>query len=251
MQHPVLPTGYELASFEEIDSTNEEARRRAQAGERGPLWIWAKKQVAGRGRRGRTWESPSGNLFCTLLIAPGAPAADAARLSFVAALAVYETVTAFVAPAKVRVKWPNDVLIDGQKVAGILLESSGESGAQLLPWLAVGIGINLQHQPEQPAYPATRIAAHGFAPRPAEALSWLAEAFDRHFQTWRTKGFAPIRSAWLEHAAGLGQAVTARLPSETINGVFQGLDADGALLLALPDGSTRAITAGEVFFAAP
>ena len=249
--HPVLPAGYELASFEEIDSTNEEARRRAQAGERGPLWLWAKKQVAGRGRRGRAWESPSGNLYCTLLIAPGASAAEAARLSFVAALATQDAVASFVPPAKVRVKWPNDVLVDGRKVAGILLESSGESGSRLLPWLAVGIGINVHRPPESATFPATTIASHASAPTPAEMLSYLAEAFDRYFRLWRTNGFAPIRMAWLEHAAGLGQAVTARLPNETINGIFQGLDADGALLLALPDGSTRAITAGEVFFAAP
>jgi BirA family biotin operon repressor/biotin-[acetyl-CoA-carboxylase] ligase len=251
VHHPVLPTGYELASFEDIDSTNEEARRRAQGGARGPLWIWAKRQTAGRGRRGRAWESPVGNLFSTLLISPDAPAADAARLSFVAALAVHDTVSAFVAPVRVRVKWPNDVLIDGHKVSGILLESSGDSGATALPWLAIGIGINLRHKPEQAVFPATAIAEHASAPPSGEALTYLADAFDRYFRLWQTRGFAPIRAAWLEHAAGLGQAVTARLPSETINGVFQGLDADGALILAMPDGSTRAITAGEVFFTAP
>jgi BirA family biotin operon repressor/biotin-[acetyl-CoA-carboxylase] ligase len=178
-------------------------------------------------------------------------AAEAARLSFVAALAVRDTVAAFVTQTPVEVKWPNDVLVGGRKVSGILLESSGESGAQNLPWLAVGIGLNLQHAPENAAYPATSIAAHAPAPMPAEALTRLAAAWDRHFRTWRESGFAPIRKAWLAHATGLGQAVAARLPGETINGIFQGLDQDGALLLALPDGSTRAITAGEVFFAAP
>jgi len=248
--HPVLPAGYELARFEEIDSTNEEARRRAQAGERGPLWIWALRQTAGRGRRGRAWESPTGNLSATLLLAPHATAAEAARLSFVAALAVRDTVAAFTASAEVRVKWPNDVLLNGRKVSGILLESSGEGTSADLPWLAVGIGINLQHPPENATTPATAISEHAPAPSPAEALTRLAAAFDQQFRVWRASGFAPIREAWLTHAAGLGQAVAARLPTETINGVFRGLDQDGALLLALPDGSTRAITAGEVFFAA-
>ena len=248
---PVLPTGYELASFEEIDSTNEEARRRALAGERGPVWIWALKQTAGRGRRGRTWESPTGNLSATLLLAPGVSAAEAARLSFVAALAVRDAVAAFVPGTAVRVKWPNDVLIESRKTAGILLESSGDSNAQALPWLAVGIGINLQHAPEAAAYPATAISAHAAVPTPAAALERLAAAWDQHFRVWRTKGFASIRTAWLEHALGIGQDVTARLPGESINGIFRGLDQGGAMLLSLPDGSSRAITAGEVFFAAP
>lgn len=248
---PVLPAGYELASFEEIDSTNEEARRRALAGERGPVWIWALKQTAGRGRRGRAWESPSGNLSCTLLLAPGAPAADAARLSFVAALAARDTVAAFVPEGLVQVKWPNDVLIDGRKVAGILLESSGDGDRQL-PWLAVGIGINLKYAPETAIYPATSISAHvPGAPAAADALAKLAGAWDLHFRVWRASGFGAIRAVWLKHAVGIGQAVTARLPGETINGIFRGLDDDGALRLALPDGSSRAITAGEVFFAAP
>ena len=155
--HPLLPAGYELASFDEIDSTNEEARRRAQRGDRGPLWIWALKQNAGRGRRGRPWESPVGNLMCTLLLAPGVPPAQAARLSFVAALSVRDFVAEHAGTTDVRVKWPNDVLIDGRKVAGILLESSGESGAGLLPWLAVGIGVNLVHAPDGTSFPAAAI----------------------------------------------------------------------------------------------
>ena len=246
---PLLPAGYELASFDELDSTNEEARRRAANGERGPLWIWALQQTAGRGRRGRNWDSPTGNLMCTLLLAPAVPPAAAARLSFVAALAVHDLVATHVSAERVSVKWPNDVLIDGLKVAGILLESSGDSGAGLLPWLAVGIGINLQHAPADANYPATAIAAHGPALAPTEALATLAAKWDQHFRVWRASGFAPIREAWLARAAGVGRAMQARLPNETVNGRFEGLDGEGALLLALPDGSTRVITAGEVFFA--
>src|SRR5262249_51289071 len=155
----------------------------------GPLWIWALRQTAGRGRRGRGWESPTGNLSSTLLLAPGVSAADAARLSFVAALAVREVAAALVGAAKVKGKWPNDVLIDGRKTAGILLESSGDSGATALPWLAVGIGINLAHAPENAAYPATAFAQHAAAPTPADALSKLAAAWDKYFRIWRGRGF--------------------------------------------------------------
>lgn len=249
MQAPRVPAGYAVATFDAIDSTNEEARRRAAQGERGPTWIWAKRQTAGRGRRGREWESPEGNLMATLLVAPGVPTPDAARLSFVAALAVHDLVAAYAPRSAVRVKWPNDVLIDGKKVAGILLESSGEAGVGELPWVAVGIGVNLVHAPVAAQYPATFIGAHGAAPTPAEALAALADAWETRFRTWRVSGFAAIREAWLAVAAGLGQPIEVRLPGETLTGRFETLMPDGALSLLLPSGSRRAITAGEVFFA--
>lgn len=244
---PRVPSGYSVASFETIDSTNEEARRRAALGERGPLWIWARKQTAGRGRRGREWDSPDGNLMTTLLIAPGVSAAEAARLSFVAALAVHDLATTYAQRAATRVKWPNDVLIDGKKVAGILLESSGSEGVDILPWLAIGIGVNLTQAPAAVAYPATSLGDHGPAPSPEEALARLAEAWETRFRDWRVNGFAAIREAWLAVAAGLGQSIEVRLPGETLQGRFETLMPDGALSLILPTGSRRAITAGEVF----
>jgi len=249
--NPRMPAGYSVASFDEIDSTNEEARRRAATGERGPLWIWARRQTAGRGRRGRAWESPEGNLSTTLLTAPGVAAPEAARLSFVAALAVHDLVAAYATKAPVRVKWPNDVLIDGKKVAGILLESSGSEGVDVLPWLAVGIGVNLAHAPADAAYPATFLGAHGRAPSPEEALAELAEAWETRFRVWRVSGFAAIREAWLAVAAGLGTQIEVRLPVETLHGRFETLMPDGALSLLLPSGARRAVTAGEVFFAPP
>ncbi|MFM9862609.1 MAG: biotin--[acetyl-CoA-carboxylase] ligase [Micropepsaceae bacterium] len=249
MTAPRVPAGYAVASFDTIDSTNEEARRRAAAGERGPTWIWAKRQTAGRGRRGRDWESPEGNLMATLLIAPGVSAPEAARLSFVAALAVHDLATAYAARNAVKVKWPNDVLIGGKKVAGILLESSGDAGVDVLPWVAIGIGVNLIHAPTTAHYPATFIGAHGPAPSPTEALAALAEAWETRFRTWRVSGFAAIREAWLAVAAGVGQEIEVRLPGETLTGRFETLMPDGALSLLLPSGARRAITAGEVFFA--
>jgi BirA family biotin operon repressor/biotin-[acetyl-CoA-carboxylase] ligase len=248
--NPRVPAGYSVASYDEIDSTNEEARRRAAVGERGPLWICARRQTAGRGRRGRAWESPEGNLMATLLLAPGVTAPEAARLSFVAALAVHDLVAAYATRATVRVKWPNDVLIDGKKVAGILLESSGSEGVDVLPWVAIGIGVNLTHGPAEAQYPATFLGAHGRAPSPEEALAELAEAWETRFRVWRVSGFAAIREAWLGVAAGLGQPIEVRLPAETLHGRFETLMTDGALSLLLPDGSRRAVTAGEVFFPA-
>jgi BirA family biotin operon repressor/biotin-[acetyl-CoA-carboxylase] ligase len=218
-------------------------------GERGPLWIWARRQTAGRGRRGREWDSREGNLMATLLIAPGVSAPEAARLSFVAALAVHDVAAAYASRAVVRVKWPNDVLIDGRKVAGILLESSGQEGVDILPWLTIGIGVNLVCAPEGTHHRATFLGAHGRAPSPAEALAELAEAWETRFRVWRVSGFAAIREAWLDVAAGLGQPIEVRLPGETLHGRFETLMSDGALSLILPTGARRSVTAGEVFFA--
>jgi BirA family biotin operon repressor/biotin-[acetyl-CoA-carboxylase] ligase len=185
----------------------------------------------------------------TLLIAPGVSAPEAARLSFVAALAVHDLAVLYATRSTVRVKWPNDVLIDGKKTAGILLESSGDAGIELLPWVAIGIGVNLIHAPSAAQYPATHIGAHGPAPTAAEALAQLAEAWETRFRTWRVSGFAAIRDAWLGVAAGVGQDIEVRLPGETLTGRFETLMPDGALSLLLPTGVRRAITAGEVFFA--
>ena len=247
---PRVPAGYSVAIFDESDSTNEEARRRAATGERGPLWIIARRQTAGRGRRGREWASPEGNLMATLLIAPGVSPPEAARLSFVAALAVHDLVGKYAAHAAVRVKWPNDVLVNGRKVAGILLESSSTEGQQTVPWLAIGIGVNLIHAPSDTVFPATFVGAHGAAPSPAEALAELAEAWETRFRVWRVSGFSAIREAWLAVAAGIGQDIEVRLPGETLQGRFETLMPDGALSLLLPSGARRAVTAGEVFFAA-
>jgi BirA family transcriptional regulator, biotin operon repressor / biotin---[acetyl-CoA-carboxylase] ligase len=244
-----LPPGYALAAYDEIDSTNEEAKRRADAGERGPLWIVAARQSAGRGRRGRSWTSEPGNLFATLLIAPGRSAADSARLSFAAALSVYDVARASCQAADVALKWPNDVLIGGAKCSGILLESGGEQNG-ILPWLAVGIGINLAHAPEGTPYPATALNRHGAAQTPDAALTLLAAAWARWFEAWRRDGFAALRDAWLARAQGLGQPIVARLADNSLNGVFEGLDGGGGLQLRLADGTLKTISSGEIFFGA-
>lgn len=235
--------------FDEIDSTNAEARRRAEAGETGPVWLAARRQSAGRGRRGRPWASDTGNLFATLLLVTSRPAGEAAQASFLAALAVADLLDAFATPGAVAIKWPNDVTLGGQKASGILLESGARPDGGL--WLAVGIGVNLvAHPPAEPgAWDATSLLAEtGRAPDPDAALEILADAFARWTALMDRAGFAPLRSAWLARAARLGQKVTARLPRETIEGVFADLAPDGALVLS-QDGRLRRIQAADVFFA--
>lgn len=228
-----------LFRYDTIDSTNSEALRLAKAGERGPVWIHALKQTAGRGRRGRAWECPAGNLAVTLLLVPGR--SEKAQLSFATALAVADTAVHFAAAHAVTVKWPNDVLADGRKLAGILLEGCADG-------LAIGIGINLVDHPRDTIYPATSLAALGCPPPTLDAaLEVLADAFARWYDRWMTDGFSPLRAAWLARAEGLGAQIHARLPHEEVSGVFEGIDVNGALLLN-QNGTLRVISAGEVFF---
>lgn len=241
------PAGYALLELDEINSTNEEARRRAAAGEKGPLWIAAARQTSGRGRRGNAWQSMAGNLFATLLLRPDKPPAACAQLSFVAALAVSDMLARAAPQAELSLKWPNDVLASGRKIAGILLESESRAGGEA-SWLAAGIGVNLAAFPEDTEFPATSLAALGvLPPAPKDALLDLASAFAKWYDIWRAEGFAPVREAWLSRASGLGKRIRARLTNEEIQGVFQGIDETGALLLGV-GGTTRIISAGEVFF---
>lgn len=241
------PAGYGLIEFGEIDSTNEEARRLAAKGERGPLWIVADHQTAGRGRRGRKWESPTGNLAATLLLNPGKPASECAQISFVSALAVSDTIASFTPDVEIKVKWPNDVLANGRKISGILLESASQGADP--QFLIVGIGMNLKSHPPDTEFPATSLAGMGLsAPLPRHALLELAGPFAKWYDIWRAQGFAPIRDAWLARAAGLGTRIRARLTNEETVGIFEGIDETGALLLRETQDRVRIIAAGEVFF---
>ena len=237
-----------IEALDEVDSTNAEARRRADAGDRGPRWITASRQTAGRGRRGRAWETGAGNLAATYLAHTAKPPAEAAQVSFVAALAVADLAVAYVPAGLVSLKWPNDPMIGGRKTAGILVESGPHPAGGL--WLAVGCGVNLATPPDAAERPATAFAEHMRAPPPAplDALAVLAEAFERWRGLWEQLGFAPIAEAWTARAHGLGETCTARLPGETIEGVAEGLDGDGALRLRTAPGVIRRITAGDVFF---
>lgn len=237
-----------IVALDEIDSTNAEARRRAEAGEGGPVWITALRQTAGRGRRGRSWETGEGNLAATYLFTTRMRPAEAAQISFVAALAVADLASRFVPAALVTLKWPNDLMIDGRKAAGILVESGALNDGLL--WVAVGIGANLARAPEIPDRPTTTFAAHMRTPppNPLDALSHLAEALERWRDVWERLGFEPIASAWTARAHGIGETCLVRLTNETINGIAEGLDLDGALKLRMTGGEMRRITAGDVFF---
>jgi len=237
-----------IEAYEELDSTNAEARRRAEAGESGPVWITAGRQTAGRGRRGRSWSTETGNLAATLLTTTDAPPAEAAQLSFVAALAAAELADTCLGPGAARLKWPNDVLVFGTKAVGILVESGSRPDGRL--WLAVGIGVNLAHAPGGTERPAAAFAEHmsGPPPQPLDALEILATRFEAWRRLWITQGFAPIAEGWTARAHGLGERCEARLPNRTFVGVAEGLDLDGALRLRLDDGALERITAGDVFF---
>lgn len=235
--------------LETTGSTNAEARDRALAGERGPLWVAAQRQTAGRGRRGRAWHSLDGNLFASGLYIIDRPPGEAAQLSFVAALAVAALCdTALGEAGRTRLKWPNDVLVDGRKVAGILLESGIAPAGGL--WLAIGIGVNLEASPDDIVRPAISLKQAGATMDREAALPVLAAAFETEFQLWMRSGFGAIRDRWLARAHGLGDRCVVRLAQETLDGVFGDLGPDGALRLDLASGQHRYISAGEVFFPA-
>jgi BirA family biotin operon repressor/biotin-[acetyl-CoA-carboxylase] ligase len=237
--------GVRTITYDTLGSTNAEALSRARAGERGPLWVVARRQSEGRGRRGRAWVSPPGNLYATLLLSEPSPPAQAPQLSFVAALALHDALTECapqLGPA-LKLKWPNDLLLGGAKLAGILIEGDSEPGFAA----AIGIGVNCASHPADTNHPATDLAQADTLIAPGHLFVALAGAMARRLEQWRGgEGFAGIRADWLKRAVGLGEPIRVRLPERELSGRFEGLDESGRLLLATSDGVSR-ITAGEVF----
>lgn len=227
---------------ETIGSTNADALERSRAGERGPLWIVAKRQTAGRGRRGRTWVSETGNLYATLLLTDPAPPEHAAELSFVTALAVHDAMHRLapkLAP-RIALKWPNDGLIDGSKFAGILIEGEGRA-------VAIGVGVNCRHHPADTAFPATDLAAAGVDTNPERVFEALADAMIGRVVQWnRGQGFAVIRKDWLDRAYALDQSVRVAGADGDLTGRFETIDEGGRLVLRMPDGSAQIVAAGDV-----
>ncbi|MFV3127988.1 biotin--[acetyl-CoA-carboxylase] ligase [Niveispirillum sp. KHB5.9] len=240
-----LPAFFRLVALDECGSTNDEAKRLATEGAIEGTIVWAKRQTAGRGRRGRAWSSGEGNLACSLILRPGMAPGQAALTSFIAAVAVGEAVSALIA-ARVTLKWPNDVLVDGAKISGILLESEAGRGGSV-EWLVLGVGINVRHYPDEALYPATSLLAAGADVTVERVLEAYATSFHAWYQRFVTQGFAPIRAAWLNAAQGLGGDVTVRLHDETFTGRFVDMDDDGVLLVDTGSGLRR-VTAGDVFF---
>lgn len=230
-----------------IPSTNTALRERAVAGEAEGLVLRADQQLSGKGRRGRDWESPPGNLYVSLLLRPTGTPASGATLGFVAAVALGSVLRALT-PATVLHKWPNDLLIDGRKMTGLLLEA-GTQPDGTLDWLVLGMGVNILSHPEAGLYPTTDlVASGGEAVSPRALLDRFLTAFAPRYEAWRERGFGAIRDAWMEHAAGLGTEIIARLEREEVAGRFADLDPDGTLVMALKSGGTRRIAAGDIFF---
>jgi BirA family biotin operon repressor/biotin-[acetyl-CoA-carboxylase] ligase len=240
-------SGARLVSLDMVGSTNAEAFARARAGERGPLWITARRQTAGRGRRGRPWVSEPGNLYASLLLTDPAPPQRAAELSLVAALAVHDALAerAPVLGPRLQVKWPNDILCDGAKLAGILVEGESAPGRALA--VVIGVGVNCAHYPPDTAYPATSLAEAGALVTPESLARALAGTMAQRLAQWaRGDNFAAIRTAWLRRAAGLGAPARVRLPEREVEGVVETLDDTGRLVLRLADGRIERIAAGEM-----
>jgi BirA family biotin operon repressor/biotin-[acetyl-CoA-carboxylase] ligase len=242
MNSAALSWHVKTIEYDTVGSTNAEALALARAGEKGPLWVRARRQTAGRGRRGRAWVSEPGNLYASLLLIDPAPADRAAELSFVAALAVHDAVAAL-APhlaAQLALKWPNDVLCAGKKFCGILVEGEG-------PAAVIGIGVNCAHHPEQTMHPATNLASAGASVTVERMFAALSQAMMQRLAQWNCgAGFDAIRSDWLARAAGLGEAIRVRLPDAEVVGGFEGIDSRGRLIVRLSDGRSTEIAVGDV-----
>lgn len=249
---PHLPPDWRVMPFDSLDSTNAALKRivEFEGDVHEGLMVWAGTQTAGRGRAGRTWSSPRGNVYVSILIAAPESVAHAPELGFVAAVAVRNTILELprhnAPPPKVSCKWPNDVLIDGEKVSGILPELA--SDGQKRNWIVLGIGINLHAvQLDPSAYPPTALSLHNIDTTPAHVLTVLTRELHKGLITWRTEGFAAVRAAWIDCGPEIGANVAVGLPEGAVSGAFMGLDEDGALLLDTRKGRRR-IVVGDVLF---
>lgn len=238
-----------VIEFETIDSTNSEAQRRALEGERGPLWIRSDVQQSGRGRSGRAWSSPPGNLSATFLFAPKCERPVLHQLAFVAALAGHDAIAPHLSdPKLMQLKWPNDLLIEGAKVGGILIESSQYGGDCVV---MIGMGINITVTPPVEGRAVTRMDRHGAAPTPKQLMAGLAAAMSVRLATWNNgAGFGAIQLAWLDRAHPLGARLGVHQGDNYVEGTFAGLADNGALLLTLASGEIRRIEHGDVSLAA-
>jgi BirA family biotin operon repressor/biotin-[acetyl-CoA-carboxylase] ligase len=234
--------------FATLASTNQEALARVGPDTPAQFWIVADQQAAGRGRRGRTWVSEPGNLYATRIVTGSRPAVATPEVCFVAALALHDAVLECcpgLAAERLRLKWPNDLLLDGEKLAGILVEAIS---GQRAPVVAIGFGINCRVHPKNVAFPATDLSRAGFVVSPAAVLEALGSALERRLREWDGgKNFAAIREDWLERACGLGAAIEVRLGDRTLDGTFEALDESGCLVLLRADGVRETVRAGDVF----
>ncbi|MFC3051113.1 biotin--[acetyl-CoA-carboxylase] ligase [Kordiimonas pumila] len=243
-----MPEGVGARFIPVCDSTNEEAARLASIKSAQPMWIVAGEQSKGRGRSGRNWVSGSGNLYTSLLFAPDLKLSDLAGLPFIISLAIRETfVTLGGLDGDIQCKWPNDILINGKKAAGVLIETSGVVG-NTVGHIIVGIGMNLLHSPDTAQFPATNFFAHiGKKVDPREALTVLAANVKKRLDKWRVSDFKPIQQEWTDHAWGIGKPVQVRSIDETFSATLLHLAEDGGLKVKLVNGVERTIYAADIF----
>ena len=245
------PVGWRHGHLNETGSTNSDVLNAAREGDDGKLWVTASRQLSGRGRQGRVWVSEPGNLYASALLIDPAPMARLGTLPFVAACALHATL-AELKPLKshsVQIKWPNDILVDGAKISGILLESAALPNGKIA--VACGFGINAAHHPDPVLYKATDLKAHGLTVPPEALFAQLAINFDAVLSIWnRGRGFDAIRTEWMRHAKGIGEMISVNLAGTRIDGIFEDIDRDGCLIMALTNGQKQLISAGDVFFPA-
>lgn len=243
---PRLPSGFRLLAFDTVDSTNSVAQQHAAAGAEHGTVVWATSQTAGRGRQGRAWSSPPGNLYCSIVLRPKIAIGQAPQLSFVAAVAVADALGELIPTAlPLRLKWPNDILLGESKTGGILIEAAADPAGRV-ECLILGVGVNLASHPADTPYPATDLRQAGATVGAGELLS----AFCRHLvawsERWLAEGFTPVRTAWLARARGFGGPIEVRLGHALISGRFSDIDGDGALIVESSDGVRHRVTAGDV-----
>ena len=244
-----LPEGFRLQACDVVDSTNARALAAARAGDPGKLWVTGREQTAGRGRRGRTWSSPRGNLYASLLlVGRAAPSEANGTVSLLAAVALDQALIDVAGPAaatRMALKWPNDILCDGRKVAGILVEAEDSGGDRYA--VAIGIGVNCRSHPTVDGMqPAGDLAALGLGIDPEVLFARLAERMAAEIDRWDGgRNFAAIRDRWLKRAAGLGAAVRVMLPGGEAEGTFETVDATGRMIVRKPDGSRMVVSSGD------
>ena len=249
----LLPEGFRHEALGEVQSTNLTCLERARDGDPGNLWITAQRQSTGKGSRGRGWVSEEGNLYASLLLKEPGPAGSLHTLTFVASLAIRDCLLALNGAGLLRItlKWPNDVLVNGGKIAGILLESHVLGGSR---YVIIGIGINAAHHPQQTLYPATSLKDEGITVSLEELLQHLARAVANRFRQWDGgQGIAKIRSDWLAAAQGIGEMIEIRMPAsggeKVLTGRFEGIDENGLLILGGAGGRREHISVADIFFA--
>lgn len=255
MTHPrtddvpvALPPGWTLLHRPTLGSTNAEARALAAQGAPEGTVVWADVQTAGRGRQDREWKSGGKNLLFSVIVRPDCGLATSGQLSFLSAVALSEAVELLAPSVRLACKWPNDLLGTHGKLCGILLEGCGLKDGKPAA-VIVGIGVNMSWRPEgETLYPASSLAREGAELSREAVLQGFLARFAAWIACWKAEGFGPLREAWLGRARGLGGPVTVRLPNETVHGIFETLDADGALVLSGQPEGKRLIRAGDVFF---